>query len=547
MKTYHAASMHHLLSSELLQSQESVSQVCDRPCPFCQREYERPLDLQNHVAGHLESTALLSLPNLDKIDENSEAGQANSNSANRNYAESRADDFNHMEPLVFSENDLSGDIPRMTETSKELFRRKLEVESVSFVTMNEFSVEARQGYSSDLAGEWLSRLPIKLGEEGGSPSTSRSESLWNLSTASELTGLSNILSQVCSDIRKKCESGTFPDLFTELRSLQEKLQRLIETTASLQNLSDWQRLKASALRRDFENILIIMNTTTVRYEYRNPKMTSGIPRTKVAEKEVDLIRSRLTSISSQLSVLIASYVTSASTSCKGLTFCSFAHQVEDEAVGDGEHLENSGQSRMPSMLANLITLGPFESDSEGEQPTDSQTAPTSISMSFNVTGPAEHQISVPNDTPPDQQEAGSSNHWLQMVFSLSRPSTLLEDPGQPSVSFREKLPIDMAKPEERGYRNLADFVFENGDVLVGLYDNPQTSRSGILCRILSPANPKPQYWENLVSLVIERSGPFLELYLDRQTLWARLNFPDYEGTFIRLLYLTLSSIAVTLQ
>lgn len=80
--------MDQLLSPELLQSQESISQVCDRPCPFCQREYERPIDLQQHIAGHLESTALLSLPNLDSVEEKSEAGQVNSNSANRNYAES---------------------------------------------------------------------------------------------------------------------------------------------------------------------------------------------------------------------------------------------------------------------------------------------------------------------------------------------------------------------------------------------------------------------------------------------------------------------------
>ena len=536
VKTYHAASMHHLLSSELLQSQESLSQVCDRPCPFCQREYERPIDLQHHVAGHLESTALLSLPNLDKIDENSEAGQANSNSANRNYAESRADDFDRRGPLVFSENDLSGDIPRMTEISRELFRRKLEVESVPFDSMNEFSVEARQGYSSDLVGEWLFRLPIKLGEGGGSPSTSHLESLSNLNTASELTRLSNTLIQVCSDVHKKCESGSFPEIFTELRSLQEQLQRLKEAAASLQNLSDWQRPKISAIRTDCENILVSMETIPIRY--RNPIMMSGIPRTKVAQKEVDLIRSTLTLISSQLSVLIAPYVTPARTYCEGLTFCSFPHQVEDEAVGGGEHLENSGRSRMRSILANLIALGPSESDSEGERPTDSQTAPSSISMSFNVTGPAELQISIPHDSPRDQQGTSSSNHWLPKVFIRSPPTTPLENVDQASLCLGEHVPNAMERVDERSYVSLAEFKFTNDDLLVRLYHSPKSGRSRIFCRKF---RVERQSQERLVSLTISRIGPLVRLILlEPRRLWAYFKFPNYEGTFMSVLCLVLS-------
>ena len=527
MKTYHAASMHHLLSSELLQSQESVSQVCDRPCPFCQREYERPLDLQNHVAGHLESTALLSLPNLDKIDENSEAGQANSNSANRNYAESRADDFNRMEPLVFSENDLSGDIPRMTEKSKELFRRKLEVESVSFVTMNEFSVEARQGYSSDLAGEWLFRLPIELGEEGGSPSTSRLESLSNMNTASELTRLSNIIGQVCSDVHKKCESRTFLELSTELRSLQEELQRLKEAAASLQNLSEWQRRQISAMRSDCENILIFMNTITIRY--RNPIMTSGIPRTKVAQKEVDLIRFRLASFSLRLSVLNASYVTPARTSYEVLTSCSFSRQVK-EGSGNGEGLESPGQLRMRSILASLIFLGPSESDSKGERPADDYMTPTSISMSFDVMGPAELSTH------------STSNHWLPKVFNQSLPSsptTFKENADlESSACFDEHVPDAMAKLDVEAYVSLAEFRFHHDQFIVRLYDQPYGHRSRILCRTNGPARHKKDSWMSLVALTISRRGSFLDLLLNDEVeeppgLWACIKFPDYESTFIR--------------
>ena len=42
--------------------------------------------MQPHLAGHLEMIALLSLPNLDDIDNSSEAGKVESNEANRNYA-----------------------------------------------------------------------------------------------------------------------------------------------------------------------------------------------------------------------------------------------------------------------------------------------------------------------------------------------------------------------------------------------------------------------------------------------------------------------------
>ena len=207
---------------------------------------------------------------------------------------------------------------------------------------------------------------------------------------------------------------------------------------------------------------------------------------------------------------------------------------------------------MRSLLANLIAVGPSESDLEVERPSDDKMTPTSIPMSFNVTGLAEPHIpDVSHESPRDQQEAGSSKHWLPKVFNQSRPSTLLENPGQSSASFGENVPIDMAKPEARGYLNLAEFTFEDGDLLVGLYQRPESGRSGILCRTVRPARRRKRSWEHLVSLVVSRSGPFLDIYIDRQVegtqpLWARIKFPDYESTFIRLLYLALSSIAVTL-
>ncbi len=151
--------MHQLLSFELLKSQESVSQVCDRPCPFCQREFERSIDLQQHIAGHLEMVALLSLPNLDNIEDGPEAAKTNSNSANRNYIESKAGDFDHTEPLVFPENEQSGETLDLKSTATELFENKLKAESISFESTNGVNNEARHAYWSDLVGGWMSHIP----------------------------------------------------------------------------------------------------------------------------------------------------------------------------------------------------------------------------------------------------------------------------------------------------------------------------------------------------------------------------------------------------
>ena len=158
VRIYHAKSAHQMLSSELLKSRESVSQECDRPCPFCQRDFERPHDMQHHLAGHLEIIALLSLPNLDDIDNNSEAGKVESNEANRNYAESKADDFDCSVPLVFRENDGSEDTPLATTTDTDLFEINLKAENILFESRNKTTIEANETYSKEIVGKWLSEL-----------------------------------------------------------------------------------------------------------------------------------------------------------------------------------------------------------------------------------------------------------------------------------------------------------------------------------------------------------------------------------------------------
>ena len=180
-------------------------------------------------------------------------------------------------------------------------------------------------------------------------------------------------------------------------------------------------------------------------------------------------------------------------------------------------------------------------------------APTSMPMSFNVTGLAEPPIShVPHENPRDEQKAYSSDHWLPKVFSQSRPSTSFEYSAQSTKLFIENVPTDVAKPEARGYLCMAEFIFEDVDMLVGLYQRPESGKSGILCCTATPAGSKTESWEHLESLSISRSGPFLKIgTVDPQSeeefrLWACIKFSDYEGMFIKLLYLAMSSIATTI-
>ena len=125
----HADSRRLLLSPELLTAQESVSRALDRPCPFCHRDYEDTFEMQQHVAGHLEAMALLSIPNLD---EDKESGKGNSNSANTNCAESKAGDFDFTEVLIFPENEGPDELRSSSEAKRREFKRKLGVLNQSF-------------------------------------------------------------------------------------------------------------------------------------------------------------------------------------------------------------------------------------------------------------------------------------------------------------------------------------------------------------------------------------------------------------------------------
>lgn len=156
LRRQHTTTQHQLLSSELLSASESISRSCDRPCPFCKRDLEQPSEMQQHVARHLESVALLSLPWPDEDDANSQGDKTASNSANRNYAESRTGDFDEMEPLMFPENDGEAQRTlRSTEAERQSFKERLAAEDTLFYKPDESLAEAKATYSKDIVLEWL--------------------------------------------------------------------------------------------------------------------------------------------------------------------------------------------------------------------------------------------------------------------------------------------------------------------------------------------------------------------------------------------------------
>ena len=148
----HADSKHLLLSSELLTAQESVSRASDRPCPFCLQDYEDLFEMQQHIASHLETVALLSVPNLD---EDKKATKGNSNSANSNHAESKAGDFDCTEVLLFPENEGLGHLRSSSGAEKRAFRTKLGIINQSFNEASSESVITKSRYYEDLVRDWV--------------------------------------------------------------------------------------------------------------------------------------------------------------------------------------------------------------------------------------------------------------------------------------------------------------------------------------------------------------------------------------------------------
>ena len=141
-----------------------------------------------------------------------------------------------------------------------------------------------------------------------------------------------------------------------------------------------------------------------------------------------------------------------------------------------------------------------------------------------------------DETSSGQEEKINTHHWLPDVFSQSRPATLLEDTEQTSILLGPHMLGSEARLSE-SYIMLLQLPFEDGDLLVRIYQRTNDARSRIFCRIERPPRLQKDCALPLVSLLVQRSGPFLKLlHVDASgsnpKLWAALKFPSYEGTFI---------------
>ncbi|KAL9115307.1 MAG: hypothetical protein Q9187_007316, partial [Circinaria calcarea] len=76
----------------------TVSGVQDRPCPLCLYipETGDAMQMQIHIASHLQRVALFALPNSTGLEDSSDAGQGSSKSANAEVQDLRRDDFEQV-------------------------------------------------------------------------------------------------------------------------------------------------------------------------------------------------------------------------------------------------------------------------------------------------------------------------------------------------------------------------------------------------------------------------------------------------------------------
>lgn len=106
-----------LLLPEMIDARESTHKVANRECPFCLQAggaLDQASAMQAHIARHLETVALLSLP-PEKTDSRSSTASTSSQShvaarRDRRTALSTAGDFPEMgeEPPTFHENEIDG-------------------------------------------------------------------------------------------------------------------------------------------------------------------------------------------------------------------------------------------------------------------------------------------------------------------------------------------------------------------------------------------------------------------------------------------------------
>ena len=118
----------------------TVSSSQDRPCPFCLYVPERgdTMQMQIHIASHLQRVALFALPNSTGLEDGSDAGHGSSKSANAEVQETRANDLEQVVWSDVNENNLIQEVSANPLTAEALENaRGLEGASETSATLRE--------------------------------------------------------------------------------------------------------------------------------------------------------------------------------------------------------------------------------------------------------------------------------------------------------------------------------------------------------------------------------------------------------------------------
>ncbi|KAL8755008.1 MAG: hypothetical protein Q9199_003938 [Rusavskia elegans] len=100
-----AAEKNQLLSEGVLATQRFLAEPPSRSCPFCDVDLDGLGEMCDHIGSHLETVALLAIPQLDDHELQPKSDAASSVAAGKDADGSRKNDFDEALPLTFPEND----------------------------------------------------------------------------------------------------------------------------------------------------------------------------------------------------------------------------------------------------------------------------------------------------------------------------------------------------------------------------------------------------------------------------------------------------------
>lgn len=99
-----AAEKNPLLSEGVLATQRFLAKQPSRSCPFCDVDLDSVGEMYDHIGSHLETVALLAIPQLDDRELQPNSDAASLVAAGKDAGGSRKNDFDETLPVVFPEN-----------------------------------------------------------------------------------------------------------------------------------------------------------------------------------------------------------------------------------------------------------------------------------------------------------------------------------------------------------------------------------------------------------------------------------------------------------